>query len=543
MSEVAPRLSLRRVGAMVAVIGTVITIALHLTFGLNAGALWRDEVNSLNIATMSSFSELWSYLTFDSFPALFFVLLRGFAGLPAATSDIGLRIFGVVIGLLIIGAVWLNARWLRFGFPLISLALIGFNPMVIRYGDSIRAYGLGMLLLLLSMGAIWRLVEKGSVGRLLFALTTAVLSVQCLYYNSFLLFAICVGAAAVSWSRHEYQRVFVILGIGGIAALSMLIYLPVIEKVKATQFLWKGNFTVEKFWIKLSGTLGSPLASFAWLWVVLFVVAVAAASWYLSRQAETEEASAAKGPLLFGALTLFIGSAAYFGFLFHLSYETQPWYYVVYVAFAATSLESVFASLPGRQWAFRSAFGILCIGLSWEPAWAASKIRQTNVDFIADRLDSLASERDLILINTSNYGISLSRYYHGQVKWMSVPPVSDLRFHRCDLVKLDMMSDRPLGSVIQKVVRTLESGHTVWLVGGVNFVPPKTLPLALAPGFDGPDGWVGGDFYRSWSEQIGFLLQTRARLMSRVPVSPRHGQLVSHYENLPLTAFSGWRQL
>ena len=139
---------------MVAVIGTVITTALHVTFGLNAGALWRDEVNSLNIATMSSFSELWSYLTFDSFPALFFVFLRGFAGLPAATSDIGLRLFGVAIGLLIIGAVWLNARWLRFGFPLISLALIGFNPMVICYGDSIRAYGLGMLLLLLTMGAM-----------------------------------------------------------------------------------------------------------------------------------------------------------------------------------------------------------------------------------------------------------------------------------------------------------------------------------------------------------------------------------------------------
>ena len=51
------------------------------------------------------------------------------------------------------------------------------------------------------------------------------------------------------------------------------------------------------------------------------------------------------------------------------------------------------------------------------------------------------------------------------------------------------------------------------------------------------------DFYRSWSEQIGFLLQTHARLMSRVPVAPRNGQLVSRYENLPLTAFRGWRQL
>ena len=129
-------------------IGTVVAIYLHILFGMNAGALWRDEVNSLEVATMRTFAEMWANLSFDSFPALFFVILRLFAGVPASVSDGSLRVFGAAIGLLILFAVWLNARWLRLGFPLITLALIGFNPMVIRYGDSIRAYGLGILLAL-----------------------------------------------------------------------------------------------------------------------------------------------------------------------------------------------------------------------------------------------------------------------------------------------------------------------------------------------------------------------------------------------------------
>ena len=75
-------------------------------------------------------------------------------------SDDALRVFGVSIGLLILGVIWLNARWLRLGFPLLSLALIASQSDVIRYGDSIRAYGLGIALMLLALGAMWRLVES-----------------------------------------------------------------------------------------------------------------------------------------------------------------------------------------------------------------------------------------------------------------------------------------------------------------------------------------------------------------------------------------------
>src|SRR3712207_8162591 len=58
---------------------------------------------------------------------------------------------------------------------------------------------------------MWRFAERGGSARFFAALVTAVLSVQCLYYNSFLLFAICVGASAVCLLRRDYTRIFLIL--------------------------------------------------------------------------------------------------------------------------------------------------------------------------------------------------------------------------------------------------------------------------------------------------------------------------------------------
>ncbi len=42
-----------------------------------ASALYRDEANSANVATMSSLGEMWQNLPFESFPMLWLVLLRG----------------------------------------------------------------------------------------------------------------------------------------------------------------------------------------------------------------------------------------------------------------------------------------------------------------------------------------------------------------------------------------------------------------------------------------------------------------------------------
>ena len=533
--------SLERIAALVAIVVSCLAAGLHVLFGVSAGALWRDEVNSLELATVSTLSEMWNNLDYDSFPALFFVVLRLFAGVPSGVSDDALRLFGVVIGLAILAAVWWNSRQLRIGVPLISLALIGFNPMVIRYGDSIRAYGLGIVLILITIGALWKVVEAPTARRVAIASLAAVLSVQCLYYNSILLFAICMGGVAVTLRHRQWQRAAILLGVGAVAAISLLPYAPTIRRVRAWNFQFKAEIDFPFLWGKLAETLGSPVRLAVWLWVALLALALAAAVVLLARKAVDVESRARQDRALFACVTLVVGCAGYVCFLRVLSYVTQPWYYIVFVAFAATCIEAIFASVSAHRWqlGWRAGLALLVVGASILPAAGAVQIRQTNVDHIAERLKADAREGDLVVIHTWNYGITLQRYYDGPAALATIPPIEDLRFHRCDLAKREMMSAAPLEPVWAKMTETLQSGRTVWLVGGARFPPPGKQPLRVAPGRDGPRGWEGEGFYAAWSEQLGFFIQQHAAHLERlqVPID----RPVMHYENLPLTLIRGWR--
>jgi hypothetical protein len=535
------RVAAPRIARILAVTGTMVVIYLHILFGMNAGALWRDEVNSLEVATMRTFAEMWANLSFDSFPALFFVILRLFAGVPASVSDGSLRVFGAAIGLLILAAVWLNARWLRLGFPLITLALIGFNPMVIRYGDSIRAYGLGILLALLTIGAMWRLIESFTLRHAIVAVAIAVLSVQCLYYNAVLLFALCLAAATVTLRRRQIVQTLTVFAIGAVAAASLLPYVPTMQRVRSCSFMWKEPFTVSGVWTKAAETLGSPLPFGGWLWLMLLTTAVVIGLWAVLRKPATTENISNDDRLLFALAALLLGVVCYTGFLRILSYATQPWYYVVLVAFVATCIEMIFSSVGRTEKTLlvRSACALLLMGASLVPALQWLEGRQTNIDIIAAKLAKVARPDDLIVINTWFYGITFHHYYHGTTSYVTFPPMEDLRTHRVDIAKQQMMSTQPMAPVFRRMAEVLHAGHTVWLIGGLNYVTPGRRPLFVRPGFDGPDGWVGGGYYTAWSEQASFLVQTYAKALMPIPVPC--DQPVVRYEDVPLTAIRGWR--
>jgi hypothetical protein len=535
MIEAFKRIQPAKVAGGFALFSTLLVIYLHVVFGMHAGALWRDEVNSLEIATMRTLTEMWPHLSFDSFPALFFVVLRVVAGVPATTNDVTLRVFGISIGLLTLGVIWLNASWLRLGFPLLSLALIGFNPMIIRYGDSIRAYGLGIVLMLVVLGAMWRLVESFTPGRVAIAALSAVLSVQCLYYNSVLLLAICLGAASVTLRRRQIKETLIVLAIGGVAAATLLPYVPTIQRVRSWNFLWKLPFTPAELW----RTLGSQLEIAAW--ITLFALALVAGLWAMGRKSADADGQEKTERILFGLVTLTAGAVCYAGFIGVLGYLTQPWYYIAFLAFAATCIEMVFASTWKKKWSLvtRAAFALAIMSIGGYPAWQALHFRQTNVDAVAAQLQAQAGPNDLILINRWIYGISFRRYYHGPANYQTIPPIEDLRTHRVDILKRQMMSPAPMTPVLQQMEETLRNGHTIWLIGSVDFVPPGKEPQAVPPGYDGPSGWVGGNLFAAWAEQAGFLVQNHALHLERVPVPV--AQPVSRYENLPLSAIRGWR--
>src|SRR5437870_5335996 len=71
----------------VAVFATAIAVLLHFHFLCHAGALWRDEVNSVNLASMPSVFEVWRLTEFDSFPVLWTLLLRGWMHIGLGVTD------------------------------------------------------------------------------------------------------------------------------------------------------------------------------------------------------------------------------------------------------------------------------------------------------------------------------------------------------------------------------------------------------------------------------------------------------------------------
>lgn len=535
------RALLDRAAIMLALITTALAVTLHLVFGWYAGALWRDEVGTLDLSTVKTFGEMWNNLDYDSIPALFLLVLRPFAGVPADISDSALRAFGVTIGLLVLAAVWLNARQFRSGVPLLSLALIGFNPMVTRYGDSIRGYGLGTLLILLTMGALWQLVEKRSARNIILAAIAAILSVHCLYYNAVFLLAISLGAVAVCIRREQWKTAVIILSIGATSALSILPYAFVIRRVSAWNFQFKQTIDYAFLWGKLSKTLDAPMIFMRWLWVALFLLAIFTAVYMQLRRGVNDEGRTGRDAALFALVAMLVSSIGYAIFLRRLSYVTHPWYYVVPIALLSVCFEIIFTSFSRTIWPLlgRGAVAALVAGAAFLPNWDALTVRQTNVDVIAQRLGSVARNDDLILINSWNYGIPFQRYYKGEATVSTIPPIADLRFHRCDLAKRQMMSPAPLAPLLQEMEKTLRSGHTVWIVGSLQLPPQGQEPLTPPPGYDGANGWEGGDFYRAWSEQVASVLSRHMESFElvRLPLP----QQISAYEHLPLAAIRGWR--
>ena len=543
---IAPVLS--RLEAALAIVGTLLVVYLHVFFFQHVGGLWRDETNSVSVATMPSLGAMWDSLQFDSFPILFFGVLRAWAGIFGSMNDTAFRALGMLIGLGVVGALWLNARLLGVRWPLFSLVLLGFNPMFVRYGDSMRAYGLGMLLILLTLAAVWRVLENPRPRRVALAVLAALLSAQTLYYNSVLLFAICVAGAVTAARERRWKTAACILGVGAPAAASLVIYAGTISRLHEWNFLVQWPVTLPWLWHKLGEVTGAPDPLGVWVWSALFLGALGVAGWWLwHRRPATVSAHEKPEPVnravLFAASALVVLTVGYPIFLKALNYYTQPWYYVSFVALVAVGVEVIFGrvlaatgSVPGRV--ARLVFFVALTALVFPQTREMLFKRQTSVDLAAGQMNRMAAPEDLIVSNRWECTIPFERYYKGKTPVMSLPPMDDHRVHRYDLVKAQMMTPDAAGPVLAQMEATLRAGHRVWLLGPLIGPPPGRHAPQLPPAKIVNGKFVGGPFYEAWAEQAGFLLRQHAVEIITVPVS--NGQPVVDYEDLPLTGFQGW---
>lgn len=500
---------------------------------LHAGALWRDEAGALQVALLPTFGEIFERFPHEAFPMLFPTTVRAYVGL-FGDSDLALRLFGTAVGIAILGELWLNAR--RAGtVPLTSVALLGFHPAFLIYADTIRGYGLGALLTLLAFGAFCRLVARPDRGSIAAAAAASILSVHLVLHDAAMVLGLGAAAAVAGAVRRRWRVTAAALGVGLLAALTLLPYAGPLRAAREWDVLIaEESLSGRQILQSLVESIGSPVL--LWGWVLLLALGVAAV---LRRPRQGEEADDAR---LFRLLAIPAALGAQYGLFLVLGYLPKIWYFLPLLALAASALDGLTAA---RSAGLRIPRMIVASGIALLllPAAArAARLRMTNADLVADRLEAGAEEGDLILVNPWFYGVSFQRYYQGRARWMTVPSLEDHRMHRYDLLKARMASPAPLAEVLDAVRRTLRSGRRVWLVGSYT-VPAGGQPqpgLGPAPG-GSPWGWRDAPYVSSWGFQVGALLKKRA-WHHRVVEVPVDGPVNGH-EALKLHELRGWRRL
>lgn len=519
---------------------TVLIVFLEARFSTHAGALWRDEVSTLQLATRPTYADVFRTLSLDSAPALYPTLLRLWTSpWSAGASDGSVRAFGLVVATGMVGAIWVSAGLLEVGPPLVALTLFAAHPATLHTAGSVKPYGLGTLLIVLTFGAVGRLTIAPGRRPLLHAVVVAILAVQTLYHDAPLILALCLAGVAVAAVARERWTALAVVATGVAAAASLVPYLGVLLSSRDWRPLNQSEFDALFLLQRASQALIDENWGLRVLWAAAAVLASYGALRVL-RRASSGEPGAAARRVLYAALVIVCATGVYLGFLKLAGRIPMNWQFVPLIGVVALAIDVVLAATRALRWA-RLGVAVLVTVLALPVSITQVGVRQTNVDLIADYLHTAARPGDLIVVFPWFIGITFNRYYHGPAEWTTLPPIEDLTVHRYDLLKRRMMSAEPLAPLYRAIQGALESGHRVWMVGSLFFPKPGELPPVFPPAPALPSGWSDGPYVAAWAMQVGYFLQTHAErnlIVSGVPVV---GHPVSSLENPPVLVAEGWR--
>jgi hypothetical protein len=536
---------LRKVEALAAGAITLVAAAMHLLAMTSAGGLWRDESNTIGLVTLPSLADVWKNLQYDSFPFLWLLILRGYVSIVGPMNDPALRALGFGIGISILAALWVNARVFRHSVPLVSLVLLGICPSLIVWGDSVRAYGFGILTMLLTCALIWRFVERPTLTRFTLAAIISIASVQTLYYNSVVLLALCSGAFAVTALRKQWTVSAKVIVIGMLAAISVTPYIATINGASRWNALVQlPEYTFPWFWSKLHEALSPAGFWTLTLWLEILVVTVVVAVRAVRSRGTTKLPGEAREKVIFFLVTLGVVIPAYYIFLKALSYETQPWYYLTLLGITAVCLDGLIGALvvSDRARLVRLVTAAALTMLSAVPAYSALRMRMTTMNEVARTVEQAASPGDAVIVGLWIYGVSFDRYYHGAAAWNTIPPISVHRFHRYDLVSEFMLQQdqsQPVSGIIADAARSLQRGHAVFVVANTGFDSTFETPVLLRAAREPFGPMAEGQYGKAWKSMVRSFLQKHALSITPVPISPDAN--VNRYERPRLFVARGWR--
>jgi hypothetical protein len=191
---------------------------------------------------------------------------------------------------------------------------------------------------------------------------TCLLFAQCVYYDVVFLAAMLAAGALVANRRRQWKALWMLTGIGTVAAASLAIYVPAIRPGRPYLWLLQWPFFNFSFlWHRLGEavTLRSSAelvsnVSAIWLWVGLFVGGAVAAR--LLQRTGPKPADPVKQKhadlAMYCGASRVLGVLGFLAFLVHLRYVTQKWYYIEMLCLCSISLDGLLGAIRAglRPW-------------------------------------------------------------------------------------------------------------------------------------------------------------------------------------------------
>jgi hypothetical protein len=505
-------------------------IVLHFLYLTHAGPLWRDEAGSIAFASMPSAAAIWHNLRYDNFPPLFVAVARAWT-LAGLSSDADYRVLGFLTGLGTLGALWFAARTLGGRAPLLVLAFYATNPVAIRVGDSMRPYGLGIALIVLTHALTWRFAQAPRRSSLMWAAAAAVLSVQCLYQCAWFVAAFSIAAWTVTLAQRQWKTAAGIGVIGAAAAVSLLPHWHNLKQGGEWLDITKVSTSFGTIFNSLLDAVGACGTGMALAWAALFAMAATVAVLMGSRLR-------AWG-MIYNAVTMLAGAAIYLVFLRTLGLRLRPWYFLILMAVSASAMDAIWAAIPiaALQWG-RLACAALA-ALACAPACGSgARWRQSNVDLMAAHLKAVSQPGDVILVPWY-YGTSLRRYLDTNL-WTTLPPMADISIHRFDLLKKQILSPQPIAGLLKQTRLALRSGHAVWIAGAIPLSQPGGSSVLIPPGPGNGVKALDAVYFDYWASQLSAWILTNGASVTPATLAAPPGQTINPLEVWWLREARGW---
>jgi hypothetical protein len=359
--------------------------------------------------------------------------------------------------------------------------------------------------------------------------------VQGLYQNAFFLLGIGIAGAAVCFRRGRHRSALAVLSFGAVAALSLL---PYLSPIAHAQSWWLINRTGIS-WAMFLNRIVDATGTLAPVWFGLPIVAVLAGMSCLLTKVRRKETDIRQDLILFAGMALVIGLVGFGIFIKQAALPTKAWHYIPAMGFIVVCCDAILPRIHRSVQLVVLVAAVVAGSLAFSAALPKLKLRQTNGDLVAALVSQPASRDDLIIVHPWYFGITFAHNYRGTAPWMTLPPLTDYRFHRYDLLKAAMQETNPIEPVLERVKTTLSTGHQVWLVGQLPIPQTEEPPADLPPAPYGPLGWADEPYSDVWGTQVSYFLLHHITNAALLVVTSTN--TINPAEDMILVRTSGWR--